>query len=70
MTWNYRIIRHNDKADIWYAIHEVYYNDVGEPKFVTQEPDFPFGKNVSELKKDFKYFLESFEKPILNFEDF
>ncbi len=27
MTWNYRIILHDDHAEPWYGLHEVHYRD-------------------------------------------
>lgn len=30
MTWNYRIIKHDFKKPAYFAVHEVYYNDIGK----------------------------------------
>lgn len=35
MTWNYRIIRHTDGH---FALHEVFYDEQGNPNAVTKEP--------------------------------
>ncbi len=35
MTWNYRIIRHKEGH---FALHEVYYDDDGNPDGWTQDP--------------------------------
>ena len=35
MSWNYRIIRHGNGS---YALHEVYYDDYGNPEMYTTEP--------------------------------
>lgn len=34
MTWNYRVVRH--APDDFLLIHEVYYDDRGEPESVTE----------------------------------
>lgn len=36
-TWNYRIIRHR-KPEEWLAVHEVYYDEAGNPSSMTVEP--------------------------------
>ncbi|MCX8281771.1 hypothetical protein OSJ77_16375 [Phyllobacterium sp. 0TCS1.6C] len=35
MTWNYRILRH-ENGDL--ALHEVYYDEKGQPKAYTEQP--------------------------------
>ena len=35
ITWNYRILRHEDRT---FALHEVYYDETGEPRAYTAEP--------------------------------
>ena len=39
MTWNYRVV----VKECQYNIHEVYYNDKGEPEFFTEDPIGPSG---------------------------
>src|ERR1051326_8015463 len=45
MTWNYRIFRHREKATglvsahTWYGLHEVFYNDEGEPETYALPPE-------------------------------
>ena len=39
MTWNYRVV----VKECQYNIHEVYYNDKGEPEFFTEDPVGPSG---------------------------
>lgn len=34
VTWNYRIIDHGE----WLALHEVYYDEAGNPRSYTSEP--------------------------------
>ncbi|HEX4712715.1 hypothetical protein [Phenylobacterium sp.] len=39
--WNYRVVRHPaapGKTEDWFAIHEVYYGDDGEPTNMSAEP--------------------------------
>jgi hypothetical protein len=35
MTWNYRVIRHKEGH---LALHEVYYNEAGQPRAYSQQP--------------------------------
>jgi hypothetical protein len=36
MTWNYRVVRYRDGTG--YGLHEVHYDDEGEPWSMTQRP--------------------------------
>jgi hypothetical protein len=36
--WNYRILRHREKGCVWFAVHEVYYDDKNRAWGYTQEP--------------------------------
>ena len=66
MTWNYRVVR---KGGEYYGIHEVYYDDGGNPEMVTVEPVGAAGDTFDELVDDFTYMLRAFGKPILDYED-
>jgi hypothetical protein len=41
MTWNYRIVRRRDGT---YGLHEVYYDDNGEPDYMTVDEVRPSAK--------------------------
>ena len=49
MTWNYRIVKYSKRknAEDWYGIHEVYYDNDGNPMGMTVEP-VSFGGETSE----------------------
>ena len=38
MHFNHRVLRHVRKADEWFSVHEVYYDDDGTPTSCTSEP--------------------------------
>ncbi len=65
MTWNYRVV----VKDGQYNIHEVYYNDKGEPEFFTEDPVGPSGESFKELKNDLEYFLEALSLPVLKYNE-
>ena len=54
MSWNYRVIRrfsnHKGGNDI-FCIHEVYYDDKGNPKSVTESAVGVSGDTVEELQE-------------------
>ncbi len=76
MTWNYRFIRHKPYEDGAYTIqlHEVYYNDKGEPRSCTLHPVNVYaimGETVGEseeesLKELRQMIVAAFDKPILD----
>lgn len=65
MTWNYRVLI----KDGQYNIHEVYYDDDGNPEAFTEEPVGPSGESPEELKKDLQYFSEALSLPVLDYNE-
>lgn len=74
MTWDYRVIKHITlSGDNYYAIHEVYYNELGIASSCTQNPAYPIWYAADtnwSLKKDIEQIKKALSKPILNYEDF
>lgn len=64
--WNYRVILKDDE----YAIHEVYYDDQGEPEACTVDPVGPVGDTLADLVKDMDHYLRALKRPVLEYEDF
>lgn len=48
MSWNYRIVKHRTRGEIWYGLHEVYYNKKGEMNLWAPEPEV-VGDSVLDL---------------------
>ena len=65
--WNYRILRY-DSGEV--GIHEVYYDDKGNPENCTQDPVGIVGDDVEELRDVLAQYGEAFKKPILDFSFF
>jgi len=71
MTWNYRIIEHkNTDGSLWFAIHEVYYDEAGTPKSCSEEPCFAHGEDIETLITDMQYITKALNKPVLRYSDF
>lgn len=76
MVWDYRVIRKKLDNEVYFEIHEVYY-DNQLPEFtadrdrticgLTEEASSPFGETPEELKKDLEMMIGAFDKPILDF---
>lgn len=74
--WNYRIIR-EDFAEAGeetseYSIHEVYYDDGGNPVSVTVNRVSPSGESMDELRASFELYKQAFDReplPMSMFED-
>jgi hypothetical protein len=77
MTWNYRIIKEKNKEDLdpdvedayFFAIHEVYYDESKKPITCTEDPIYPSGTSLKELKSDLKHYLQALERPVLIMEE-
>ena len=70
MTWNYRIVKRVDEWDefTYYALHEVFYDEDGEPSHRTEEAilvmDEP--KDLEELC----HIISAWQAPVLEDEIF
>ena len=73
--WNYRVIHRkivskntNYEEDV-FAIHEVYYNNVGDIISFSVEPSPVWAETPEGLKWVLTKFEEAYNKPILRYED-
>ena len=62
--WNYRIIE-----NAGYAVHEVYYDDEGNPTSWTANSVGIIGDTFDEICRDLKLYAKAFEKPVLTLVD-
>jgi hypothetical protein len=63
--WNYRVVAKDDQ----FAIHEVFYDDAGDVAGCTEDPVFPHGETVEELRDAITRYGEAIDKPPLLFTD-
>lgn len=67
MSWNHRVIKKTVDGEEMFTIHEVYYDDQGNPESVTKNPVPAFGNNVEELSHNLIHMLSALTKPILDY---
>ena len=60
--WNNRIIKHEKDDTVWYAVHEVFYNDNGGINGYTENPITILGETVEEVKSQLKMIMKDIEK--------
>ena len=70
MTWNHRVLAHEHKGELTFAIHEVFYNDDGIPDMCTEDPVGVVGDTLPELSQTLRRMLSALIEPILNYTDF
>lgn len=73
MVWNHRVMRKETETEVVYQIHEVFYASAedADRDFVmgwTQDGVAPLGETEKKLKKELKRMLDSFDKPVLDYE--
>lgn len=70
MSWNYRLVKrtHNDK--VFYGIHEVYYDDQGNPKSITENPVGVTEESKGDIMTTLRHMERALAMPTLNYEDF
>jgi hypothetical protein len=57
MTWNYRIIHHDQDENPYFAIHEVFYNEHGKVTSWTTNPIDVSGESQIGITKTLKQML-------------
>lgn len=73
--WNYRVLHSiyvhesDNYKEHHYAIHEVYYNDNGDPKSCTVNSVGPSGETLEELKSDLENYTKALSQPVLEYDD-
>lgn len=63
--WNHRLIAHEDGDDIFYQIHEVYYNKDGFPESYTEKGVSVGGNTIEGINWVLDRMRECIDKPIL-----
>jgi NADH dehydrogenase FAD-containing subunit len=63
MGWNYRILKH-DEID-YYDVREVYYDDDGNVKFVSETPMYAAGNSPEDVLEDLKLMQKAFQKEVI-----
>lgn len=64
MSWNYRITEKNGT----YGIHEVYYNDEGEPNAISEEAvTLGMLETLEDLKGDLELINRALTKPVISY---
>jgi len=51
MTWNFRLVKHTGPKSnqVWYGVHEVFYDESGKPWTMTQEPVHVDGESAKDV---------------------
>jgi len=71
--WNHRVVRKTmkvgDRLHTFYGVHEVYYDDKGQPIGVTENSVDLYGDNPTEMLRSLGDIAQAFTKQILDYED-
>jgi len=65
MSWNYRIVEACEFDYSIFTVREVYYNDDGSIKSISETGITPYGETKGELREDINLMLKAFDKPVL-----
>ncbi len=65
MSWNYRILAHRYKDEVFLKIHEVYYDKKGKPDGYTENATYVGSEDISGLLWVLDGMKKSANKPIL-----
>ena len=70
MTWNYRLVKSTQGDLVLYSIHEVYYDDHGTPKSITELPVSVIEQSKGDIMTTLRNMERALTMPTLNYEDF
>lgn len=62
--WNYRILAHEFKGEIYLKVHEVYYTN-NKPESYTEDAVDVSGDNLKEIKQQLKMMKQDIKQDIL-----
>lgn len=69
--WEHRVLRHDhDRLPPAYCIHEVYYDEAGNPVMYTEDPIPAVGEDLDSLALEHGRMVTAFTKPVLTKADF
>ena len=64
--WNYRLMRHTDAyGREYFAIHETYYNDKGEPTAWTDDAAYVMGETMDGVREELDRMLRALDYPVI-----
>jgi hypothetical protein len=70
MSWNYRIMKSVVMGEELYGIHEVYYDEGGNPNGWTEEPIYLLESSIADLRNVLSRINEAFDKEIIDIGQF
>lgn len=70
MGWNHRILAHKDGDEMYFQVHEVYYDDKGKPESYTANGVSVGDDSLEGINLILDQMKECSKKPILSIEDF
>lgn len=69
MSWNYRVFAHKYNDEVYFKIHECYYDKEGNPtSYTTNHIKFE-AINLEDIKREIQMISIAFKKPILWYGD-
>ena len=70
MSWNYRLVKRTHNDEVSYGIHEVYYDDQGNPESITKNPVAVAEESKGDIMTTLRHMERALTMPTLNYEDF
>lgn len=65
-TWNHKVVRTQYNAEVYYGIHEAYYDDTGKVVSWTMRPVEVTGNSIQDLRKTLEQMLECLDKEVID----
>ena len=70
MGWNYRVLAHKQFDEVYFYIHEVYYDEEGNPDGYVEIPVSPQSEEIKGMRWQLNKMNEALSKPIIKIWDF
>lgn len=66
MSWNYRLMAHTLNGDVFFDMHEVYYNKKGRPNSYTEKGVSAGGEDLEGIYETLELMKLALKKPIIH----
>jgi hypothetical protein len=65
--WNHRVLAHkSNEVEIYFQVHEVYYNDKGKPQYYTENAISIGGESYNEIQWQISKIQECLTLPVID----
>ena len=70
MNWNYRVLKQEINGEIYFGIHEVYYDEIGQIISCTEKSMIPLCNKIEDINYEFELMKDALKEDIIDSKSF